>query len=130
MDKDYRKWHVIKKEINELDSAHLYFNEREIWWCHLGANVGMEQDGKGPTFVRPVLIFKKFTRRLCWVVPLSTKVLKGNYFFPLLSETNIIRTATLPQMKMIDVRRLRNKFDIISIQEHFHIKKALITFMR
>lgn len=35
------------------------FNEREVWWCAIGVNVGYEIDGKGKDFARPVLVLKK-----------------------------------------------------------------------
>lgn len=130
MSKNFDSWNNIKKTVNELDVSRIYFNEREIWWCYFGLNVGHEQDGRGLLFLRPVLIYKKFTRDLCWAIPLSTKVLKGNFFFPLLSETNVIRTAILPQMKLIDVRRLRDWFDSISKKEHDMVKEKITAFTR
>jgi len=54
--KDYKNWHVIKDQINALDSEKIFYNENEIWWCHIGLNVGIEQDGKGEKYMRPVLI--------------------------------------------------------------------------
>jgi hypothetical protein len=59
MKKDFWKWHSKKEEIDEKDTR-IFFHEREIWFAHLGANVGFEQDGKGENFGRPVLIFRKF----------------------------------------------------------------------
>ena len=86
MQKDFHLWNDTKKRVNGLDASTIYFNKREIWWCHFGANIGNEQDGKGPKFMRPVLIYKKFSRSLCLAMPLSTKVASGSFFFPLLFE--------------------------------------------
>lgn len=130
MFKDYENWHLIKDQINAFDSEKIFFNEDEIWWCHVGLNVGIEQDGKGEKYMRPVLIFKKFSRKMCWAIPLSTKISKGEFFFPLLAESNTIRTAIIPQLRMIDIRRLRNKIDTISKLEHDLLKKELIAFMQ
>ena len=80
--------------------------------------------------MRPVLIFKKFSRDLCWVIPLSTRVSRGNFFFPLLSEKNIIRMAVLPQMKLVDVKRLRDKMDAISFQEYSFVKEKITGFIQ
>jgi hypothetical protein len=74
MYKRYSFWHKIKSWINNLDSSNIYFKERDIWWCYFGSNIGSEQDGKGDRFLRPVLIFRKFTRNTCWVIPLSTQM--------------------------------------------------------
>lgn len=130
MEKNFKKWHAVKESVNNLDSRSLYFREKEIWWCYVGANFGFEQDGKGGLFMRPVLILKKFSRNLCWVLPLSTKVSRGDFFFPLLSESNTIRMTTLPQMRLVDSRRLINKIDRISTLGHSFIKEKIIAFIR
>lgn len=130
MIKEFRKWCNVKEKVDELDTNNNYFKEREIWWCYLGENIGFEQNGKGDLFLRPVLIFKKFNRKLCWVIPLSTKLSKGNFFFPVLSESNKIRIATIPQLKMIDVKRLSNKIDSISKTELEFIREKVIEFIR
>jgi mRNA interferase MazF len=130
MIKEFRKWCNVKEKVDELDTNNNYFKEREIWWCYLGENIGFEQNGKGDLFLRPVLIFKKFNRKLCWVIPLSTKLSKGNFFFPVLSESNKIRIATIPQLKMIDVKRLSNKIDSISKTELKFIREKVIEFIR
>ena len=54
MRKDFIKWSKVKERVNDLDSSHIYFQERKIWWCYLGLNVGTEEDGKGDYFMRPV----------------------------------------------------------------------------
>lgn len=130
MSKDFSKWHKVKSRIDDLDSSSLYFKERDIWWCHIGENVGFEQDGKGKEFVRPVLVFKKINRDTCLVIPLSLKVRRGNFYFFLLSESNIVRTASLAQMKMIDVKRLKYKLDSISQVEFNFIKEKIIALIR
>ncbi len=55
MQKDFQKWHGLKKELHEQAGVAL-FQEREIWWCSLGANIGFEQDGGGEHFEQPVLV--------------------------------------------------------------------------
>lgn len=130
MQKDFDRWNTIKRIVNTLDPSFLFFSEREIWWCHLGANIGQEQDGKGNNFMRPVLIFKKFNRNLYWVIPLSMQVRIGAFFFPLLAKSNIIRTAILPQLRLIDSKRLIEKIDLISLQEHSFIQEKVIAFIR
>jgi mRNA interferase MazF len=130
MRKDFKKWNNVKEMVNDLDSSRIYFQERDIWWCYLGLNVGTEEDGKGDYFMRPVLIIKKCSRNLCWAIPLSTVVTMSAFYFPLLSELNKIRMAIIPQMVRIDVRRLRSKMDRISIMEFGFIKEKLATFLR
>ncbi len=59
MKKDFEKWHKVKSRTQERCSPPS-FEEREIWWCSIGANVGVEEDGKSTLFSRPVLIIRKF----------------------------------------------------------------------
>lgn len=130
MENDFEKWLKIKSFVDQLDSDQIYFDEREIWWCYLGKNIGIEQNGKGDKLIRPVIIIKKFSRKIIWIIPLSTRTSTGDFFFPLLAESNKIRIAILPQMKMIDSKRLINKMDLISTYEHGLIKKALTAFLQ
>ena len=72
-EKDFDGWHPIKKDVNQRDAIPT-FKRREIWWCSTGVNIGVEQDGKNHRYERPVLIVRKFNRRLLWGIPLSTKI--------------------------------------------------------
>jgi hypothetical protein len=45
MQKDFDRWNKTKKKLN-AEIEPLYFREGEIWWVHLGVNVGYEIDGK------------------------------------------------------------------------------------
>ncbi len=56
---DYYKWCDLKNKINFFNRKNLFFKEREVWYCYLGLNVGFEQDGKGDSFLRPVLVLRK-----------------------------------------------------------------------
>ena len=61
MQKDFDKWNLEKKSIHS-NQEFPFYNEREIWWCSLGVNVGFEQDGTGQKFDRPVLVIKGFNK--------------------------------------------------------------------
>ncbi len=61
----------LKKQVNEKRSI-FYVKEREIWYAHLGHNVGFEEDGKGKDFKRPVLVLKKIGNVFA-VLPMTTK---------------------------------------------------------
>jgi mRNA interferase MazF len=130
MSKDFDKWNTIKKKVDNLVQKEQYFKERDIWWCYCGVNIGHEQNGKGDESLRPVLIFKKFNINTCWVIPLSLKVKNGSFYFPLLSESNIISIATIPQLKMVDSKRLIKRVDLISVREFSYIKEKVIAFIR
>lgn len=107
MQKDYLGWHNVKSTINATPGTAL-FQEREIWWCTLGANVGFETDG-GDRWRRPVLIIKKFNLESCLVVPLTGREKKGKYYFSLGIVEDRLATAVLSQVRYIDRKRLENK---------------------
>lgn len=130
MKKNFAKWNGIKEKVDTLDVNNFYFKEQDIWWSYYGANVGSEQDGKGREFLRPVLIFKKFSKTTCWVIPLSLKVRNGTYYFPLLSKSNTFRIAILTQMKMVDAKRLIKKIDSISMQEFNFVKEKITALIQ
>ena len=130
MEKNFDIWNQQKKSIDTADNSAVYFYEREIWWCYLGRNIGQEQNGKGEQFTRPILVLKKFTNNLCWVIPLSTKIKNGNFFFLLLAESNTFHTALLLQMKLMDTKRFIKKFDSISEIERRFINEKIIAFIR
>ena len=112
MDKDFKKWHGIKENLDNRKSE-VFFHEREVWWCSLGVNIGFEQDGTGKDFQRPVVIIKKFNLDACLVVPLTTTKKKGKYYFVVGKVHDKEATAVLSQVRFIDRKRLANKVGVL-----------------
>ena len=108
MDKDFKKWHYKKSQVDEIVKRP-FFHEREIWFCHLGVNVGFEQDGSGDDFQRPVVIIRKFNNEACWVVPLSKTDKRNQYYFPFNFDKITISVAILSQIRLLDGKRLSRK---------------------
>jgi mRNA interferase MazF len=69
--KDFDSWNSLKKDIDTKPRTNAH--ERDIWWVSLGLNVGSEQDGKGENYERPVVVIKKLSSNVYYVLPLSTK---------------------------------------------------------
>jgi hypothetical protein len=55
MQKDFPGWHRQKERLHAQHHTPT-FQEREIWWCSVGVNVGHEMDGKNQFYNRPVLM--------------------------------------------------------------------------
>src|SRR5579863_9837041 len=70
MHKDFDAWNHDKKAIN-AGGVYVFFHPRELWFAHLGVNVGFEQDGRGNEFLRPILIVRKFNNEVLWSLPLT-----------------------------------------------------------
>jgi mRNA interferase MazF len=108
--KDFDGWGNKKPQIHN-DKKIPTFNQREVWWCSTGVNVGIEQDGKNNLYERPVLVVRKFNRRLFWGVPLSTQTNNFPHNIPILFKdrnktTPKERTFVVSQMRAYDSCRL------------------------
>ena len=44
--KDFDTWNGLKKSIECKQGGEAYAYPREVWWCSLGVNLGVEIDGK------------------------------------------------------------------------------------
>lgn len=107
------------------------FNEREVWWCQLGVNIGYEMYGKGEGFTRPVLVLWKHSNRMFLGVPLSTTEPKIKKHVPI--KVNGKRgIARLDQMRTFDSRRLVAKNGLIEKISHetfVGIRRELVNFL-
>ena len=122
--KDFFKWNKQKEKINEA-SNQIFFKEREIWWIALGLNIGYEQDGKGESFNRPVLILNKFNRNLAFVVPMTTVRKLNKYYVECLANDGVFRMAMISQVRVIDSRRFVKKMTTVTEKSFFEIKSAV-----
>ncbi|MDP3646386.1 MAG: type II toxin-antitoxin system PemK/MazF family toxin [bacterium] len=128
MQKDFDQWSGKKKSLHERrDTDHLYFRERDIWWCSLGVNVGFEQDGKGESSQRPVLVLRKFNRHVMLVLPLTTRSKPNNkYYISFIGPDGLERSAVLSQIRLIDIRRLNEHLFMLDEETFMRIKKATL----
>lgn len=78
--KDFNGWIIKKKNLHESGNIPPMFKERDVWWVSIGINVGYEEDGKHEKFLRPVLVLRKFNRKLFLGVPMSTKIKDSRYY--------------------------------------------------
>jgi mRNA-degrading endonuclease toxin of MazEF toxin-antitoxin module len=126
MQKDFDTWNEKKKIINvRQDTSTLFFEEREIWWCLCGLNVGYEQDGKGQEFLRPVLIIRKLSPNTFFGLPLTLKTRKHRYLVSCPASDNVYRQAALSQLKSLDIKRLRDRISFVSEESFVEIRKAV-----
>lgn len=129
MTKDFQKWNKRKEKLH-ANKERLFFHEREIWYCSLGANIGFETDGKGEEFLRPVVIVRKFNNEIFWAIPLTkskkpipNKVEK--YYFAFLFVPEVKSLAVLSQIRLIDARRLRRHVGTMNEADFYDLTKKL-----
>ena len=107
MDKEFDRWNARKKQI-EVRSFTGYVHEREVWWCAVGVNVGVEANGKNTNFERPVLILRKFSRDAVLVIPLTTRVKLKPYHVAFYRRGEQA-AAVVSQLRLVSTRRLLRK---------------------
>jgi len=72
--KDFAGWNTLKQNLDNRQNASVpTIEEREIWWCSIGINVGDEEDGHNALYNRPVLVVRKFNTRIFWGVAMTTQ---------------------------------------------------------
>ena len=123
MKKDFDKWNNLKKKLND-DERKIFCNEREIWWCSIGLNVGSEEDGKNEFFERPILIEKVFNLNMIRAIPLTSQVKNDENHFAikyLEREGSLI----LSQMKTISTKRLSRKMGRLDEPQFESLKAKL-----
>jgi hypothetical protein len=127
--KNYQQWFFLKNRLHNKIKNLPSFQEREIYWCHLGENIGFEEDGKDRLYLRPILVFRKFNHRLFYGIPLTSKPKDENSpFYYKIDLHNKITGKTddnyliLSQMRNLDVKRLvRDPIEKISEKQYDRI---------
>jgi len=109
----YDEWSKVKRKIDSKEKL-ITYKERDIFWANIGENIGFEQNGKGSDFMRPILVFRKFTNKMFLGIPLSTQLRDGSFFFQFQFLEDKKSTALLVQTKMFDVKRLDRRIGMIN----------------
>ena len=121
MVKDFDTWNEIKKMVDEKEIGHtLFFHEREVWWCSLGLNIGIESDGKHELFKRPVLIVKVFNSHMIWIVSLTSKA-KSDKFHRKISYDTGTSWASITQMRTISTKRLLRRVGMVNEEDFIQV---------
>ncbi len=128
----FREWAEIAFYLHAIQRR-LQFYENEIWYCHLGMNIGNEEMGKDDTqeYLRPLLILKKFSNHMCLVVPLTSTIKEAPYSYTFTFRDKR-SAAMLTQIRSIDAQRLHTYMGIIpkmTARDFKEITKRLITFL-
>ena len=129
MQKDFDAWNTLKKVLNDKHNKIVTPKEREIYWVSIGENIGFEQNGKSEIFSRPVLVLKKFSKRLFFGIPLSTQIKKGDFFYSF-EFGSTLQNALLVQGRTFDAKRLENRMGMISEKDFENIKERYIKLLR
>ena len=105
--KDFQGWHQVKQDVDKADHIPT-FNEREIWWCRIGINIGHEIDGKSHYYNRPVLVIKKFNAHIFWGVATTTQIKDDPHYLPIDFKERK-QCVMLSHLRLYDSKRLQGK---------------------
>ncbi len=119
--KDFDAWNAIKKRVES--KVRTPVQAGEVFWCRLGLNIGVEQDGKEPDYIRPVLILKIFSREMVLIAPLTSRAKKGDWYYRL-SHFGETSSIILNQIRPLDTKRLLKSIGQLSRAEVQKILKA------
>lgn len=126
----FDNWNQIKKEINAReDKIKTFPKEGEVWMSNFGKNIGFEQDGSGDSFSRPILVIKKFNNQMFWVVPLSTKQKKFDFYHNYIDPDGNNVSVILAQLRLISIKRIKRKLYDFEKEELNIIKNKLKHFL-
>jgi mRNA interferase MazF len=135
--KKFDDWNKLKK-VTDVSERKVFGYPREVWWCSLGVNIGVEADGKNENFERPVLIIKVYNKHSLLVLPLTGRAREDGFHFPLKIKeidrsNNESFTKTvfvkLTQARMISNKRLLRKVDVINKTDFNEALEAFRAFI-
>jgi len=126
-EKDFEKWNKRKQAVEE-NAYTPYFDAGEIWWGIFGINIGVEIDGKGDDFLRPLLVLTKYNPLGCLVIPLSSARSedKDNVFVDIVIDRKA--TANLSQLRSISSKRLIEKISVLKKMDFLRIQKTAMEY--
>jgi mRNA interferase MazF len=129
-EKNFDQWNQTKKNLEkDMNSLDNFPKEGEVWVSYLGKNIGVEQNGGIDNFSRPVLVIKKFNNQMFWVVPLSTKQKKFDFYFNFKDKNNQQASVVLAQLKLMSSKRFKRNLYKISRDDFVKIKGRLKEFI-
>jgi len=103
-EKHFDEWNEVKKNVHNFGRRAAIKNG-EVWWCAMGENIGVEINGKGSKFVRPVLVYKKLSRLGFLGIPLTSQEHEGDWYVSFVFQGKQ-QFAVLAQAKTFSVLRV------------------------
>lgn len=125
---EFNRWNFLKQKI-EKNEPEIFTKEGYVWMANIGKNIGFEQNGSGNNFSRPLLIIKKFNNHMFWIVPLSSKQKKLDFYFNYIDINGQKVSAVLAQLRLVSVKRLKRKMYEIDPSLLIQIKNRIRSYL-
>jgi|SRR3989344_6088267 len=113
MKKDFDNWNKRKKGLDSREGSPEFYHQREVWWCAMGTNIGVEADGKGEEYSRPAVVLKGFNKNSFLAISLTGRKKDGDYYLYLGKVEDRDASANLSQIRIFDTKRLIKKIGML-----------------
>lgn len=120
----FDEWNDVKKT-TDAEERH-YFREGDIFFARVGKNIGFEQDGRGSSFLRPVLVAKAFNRNIFLGIMLTTKQKNHPLYMPLGVIAGKNSVAILSQVRLLDAKRLEYRIGRVSRERMADLRRRMV----
>ena len=124
---NYNNWNKQKKDVQKSKKL-VWFEERDIVFMKMGQNIGVEENGKGDEFLRPVLVYKKFNKEQFFGFPLTSKEKNGKFYYEL-HHQNRISYVILTQMRTYSAKRIAYSMGSIGKNKFAEIHKKFLKLL-
>jgi len=126
MEKDFDAWNKEKKLIH-TDRAPVQAEKREVWWCALGNNIGVEVDGKNRNFERPALVLRVYNLYTLLVLPFTSQEKSDRFHYGVYLGAKK-SWVMLTQARVISSQRLLRVIDKVPVEEFREIQSRFRGF--
>jgi len=90
-------------------------------------NIGYEVDGKHELFERPVLILKKYSKDMCFVLPLTTQIKNPKPWYQVIVKIEEeINAVNISQGRVISSKRLLRKIIVLDTADYNAVINSFI----
>ena len=124
----YNNCNEEKKSISKNETF-IKFQQYQIIFMKVEANIDFEQDGKGDDCLRPVLVYKKFNNRVFLGIPLTSKEKDDKFHFEFEYKKDKKSFAILSQIKLFDIKMAKYYDGKISKNQFIKLQEKLLNLI-
>ncbi|MBQ2695498.1 type II toxin-antitoxin system PemK/MazF family toxin [Candidatus Saccharibacteria bacterium] len=123
----FARWDMVKQHL-DIHGNTQRVRSGEIYWAGIGENIGIEINGKGNEFARPVLVVRKINHHAFFGVPLTTQPHEQPGFIRFEFQGKM-EYAALMQLRSFSTKRLyrrMGKVDDKTLEELRHQLRIIL----
>lgn len=97
--------------------------------CSLGLNIGSEQDGRGTSFSRPILVFRVFNQDTFLGICITSQKHEGIHYFKF-NIGGIDQFVNLSQVRTLSTKRFERKIVTLPDKVYENLKERFYEFLK